>query len=193
MLFRSCQFNALPTHGNCEAAAGYRIDEGHYQDVTLDGLRAAVIYSWPGPVHEGEGAMQMIIDKSADDDQREALLKIMTGADTEPMTTMWSVFHTMCSTVYPPLYEAIDFQVDVEGRTARLVVPGLIDASGEPIKNPVTGLPHRARIDLPHGFEYRLAEIGSGTTRTGGEIELAVANTYAQFADIHLTNTGVVR
>ena len=187
-----CQFNALPTHGDCRAAGGYRIDEGHFRDITLDGLRVAVIYSWPGAVHEGDGIMQPIIDKHADEAQREALLKIMTGVETEPMTTMWSVFHAMCTTVHPPLFEAIDFQVDVEGRTARLVVPGLIDGAGEPIKNPVTGLPHRARIDLPHGFEYSLAEIGSGTTRTGGEIELDLKATYAQFADIHLTNAGVV-
>ncbi|MEM7224662.1 MAG: DUF1326 domain-containing protein [Pseudomonadota bacterium] len=188
-----CQFNALPTHGDCYAAAGYRIDEGHHRDTPLDGLRAAAIYKWPGAVHEGDGKMQIIIDENADEAQRDALTKIMTGEDTEPMTTMWSVFHTMCTTVYPPLFEKIDFQVDVEGRTARLVVPGLIDGAGEPIKNPVTGLPHRARIDLPHGFEYSMAEIGSGTTRTNGEVEISVESTYAQFADIHLNNTGVVR
>ena len=188
-----CQFNALPTHGDCHAAAGYRIDEGHYRDISLDGLRVAMIYSWPGAVHEGDGTMQPIIDKNANEAQREALLQIVTGAETEPMATMWSVFHTMCTTVHPPLFEAIDFHVDVEGRTARLVVPGLINGAGEPIKNPVTGMPHRARIDLPYGFEYSLAEIGSGTTRTGGEIELNLKNSYAQFADIHLTNAGVVR
>ncbi len=40
-----CQFNALPTHGNCEAAVGFQIDEGHFGDVKLDGLRAAGLYS----------------------------------------------------------------------------------------------------------------------------------------------------
>ena len=28
-----CQFNALPTHGICEAAVGYQFDEGHHGDV----------------------------------------------------------------------------------------------------------------------------------------------------------------
>ena len=35
--------------------------------------------------------------------------------------------------------------------------------------------PGRARIDLPHGFEYSLAEIGSGTTKATGDIKLDFA------------------
>ena len=34
-----CQFNALPTKGYCEAAVTVEIEEGHYGDVKLDGLR----------------------------------------------------------------------------------------------------------------------------------------------------------
>jgi hypothetical protein len=45
----------------------------------------------------------------------------------------------------------------------------LIDARGEPIKSPVTGAEHRARFDLPHGFEYEIAEMGSASTKTGEE------------------------
>lgn len=39
-----CQFNALPTHGNCEAVMGYEINEGHFGDVNLDGLKVAGNY-----------------------------------------------------------------------------------------------------------------------------------------------------
>ena len=34
-----CQFNALPTNGNCHAAGGWEIDEGHFGSVRLDGLQ----------------------------------------------------------------------------------------------------------------------------------------------------------
>ena len=37
----------------------------------------------------------------------------------------------------------IDFEVDVEARRARLNIPGLVAATGEPIRNPVTGAEHR--------------------------------------------------
>src|SRR5438876_2370298 len=50
-----CQFNALPTLGFCEATAGWKIHEGHFGDVPLDGLNTAFFIHFPGPVHEGNG------------------------------------------------------------------------------------------------------------------------------------------
>ena len=188
-----CQFNALPTDGTCRAAVGYQIDEGHFGDVKLDGVRAAGLYTWPGAVHEGNGTMQLIVDESASDAQREALLTIMQGKETEPMTTMWSVFTAMCSTILEPLSKPIEFEVDVDERTARLSIPGIVETRGEPIKNPVTGAVHRVRIDMPDGFEYSLAEIGSGTTKATGEIKLDFQASYGQFNNLHLTATGPVR
>ena len=188
-----CQFNALPTHGWCEASVGYQIDEGHFGDVKLHGLLAASLYQWPGAVHQGRGTMQLIVDERANPAQREALLKIMQGEETEPMATMWAVYIAMVTTVLEPLFKPIEFEVDVEERTARLVVPGVMEVTGEPIRNPVTGAIHRARIDLPHGFEYEVAEIGSGKTTSTGGIALKLENSYGQFAELHLNNTGVVR
>ena len=187
-----CQFNALPTHGFCEATAGWKIHEGHFADVPLDGLNTAFFVHFPGAVHEGNGTMQLIIDERADPKQREALLKIMTGQETEEMATVWWVFAAMCPTKLEPLFKRIEFEVDIDKRRARLVVRGVLEAVGEPIRNPVTGAEHRVRIDLPHGFEYRLAEIGSGTTKSTGAIKLDLKSTYGQFARINLSHAGVV-
>jgi hypothetical protein len=187
-----CQFNALPTHGFCEASVGFQFDEGRFGDVRLDGLRAVAIYQWPGPVHLGNGAMQLIIDQRADTWQRDALTKIMSGKETNDGATMWWVFAAMCATRHPPLFLPIELKIDVDERMGHLVVQGVVESSGEPIRNPVTGLPHRARINLPNGFEYRIAEVGSGRTRASGRIELDLKDSYAQFANIHLSHKGVV-
>lgn len=188
-----CQFNALPTHGCCEAIAGFQINRGHFGDVTLDGLRAAGILVWPGAIHEGHGKALIIVDDRADEAQREALLTILSGAETEPGATMWNVFASTMEEVFDPVSSPIELAVDVEGRVASLKVDGLIEATGQPIRNPVTGAEHRARIDLPHGFEYAIAEMGSATARTTGAIEISFENSYAQLAHIHLNNSGVVR
>lgn len=189
-----CQFNARPTDGTCQAACGYEIDRGRYGNVRLDGLRAAATYKWPGAVHEGNGEMQLIIDERATPEQREALQKIMTGEDTNEMATMWWVFSAMCPTRHETLFKPIELSVDVEGRRGQVVVRDVFETTAEPIKNPVTGADHRVRIDLPHGFEYRIAEIGAGTTHSRGVIELdRTRDSYAQFAELHLTNEGVVR
>ena len=188
-----CQFNSLPTHGNCEAMGAISIDSGHYGDVVLDGVRIAVVFQWPGPIHEGHGRCQPIVDNRASPAQCEAVLKIMTGQDTDPFATMFSVFASTLEQAYDPIFAKIEFDVDVDARRGRISVDGVFDIVGEPIRNPVTGAEHRARIDLPHGFEYELAEIGSGTGRSHGNIELDLKGSYAQFARLHLNNHGLIR
>ncbi len=188
-----CQFNALLTKGNCEAIAGIQIDEGHYGDVDLSGLRIATIFYWPGAIHEGNGKYQAVVDERADEKQRGALLNIMSGEDTDPFATMFAVFATTVSKSFEPIFAPIDFEVDVDGRTGRLSIPGIAEMKGEPIRNPVTGNIRRARIDLPNGFEYTLAEMGSGTSKSTGNIPLELTNSYGQFANIHLNNHGIVR
>jgi hypothetical protein len=185
-----CQFNALPDKGFCQAVAGYQIDQGHFGDVRLDGLRAAAMWHFPGAVHEGNGVMQIVVDERADAAQRDALVKILSGQETEDMATVWWVFSAMSPTKHPPLFMPINFQVDVDARRAHLEIPGLVEASGEPIKNPVTGADHRVRIDFPESFEFRIAEIGSGTSKTTGAIKLDLKSSYAQFAHIHLGHNG---
>jgi hypothetical protein len=83
--------------------------------------------------------------------------------------------------------------VDVDARKGRFVVRGVVECRGEPIRNPVTGAEHRARIDIPHGFENELAEMGSGSATTQGKIKLNLRDSYGQFARLHLNNHGVVK
>jgi hypothetical protein len=187
-----CQFNSLPTYGDCRAMNGFQIDRGRYGDVRLDGLRGVCLYQWPGAVHQGNGTMQVIIDERADAKQREALVQIMSGQDTDDMATMWWVYSAMCPTKLEPLFKSIALEVDMRARKAKLSVPGIVESSAEPIRNPVTGAEHSASIQLPHGFEYRVAQVGSGTTRTIGKIALDLKNSHAHFASLSLSNRGVV-
>jgi len=188
-----CQFNALPTHGNCRAVVGIQVDKGNHGSVKLDGLRMAGIFRWPGPIHEGNGEAQPIVDVRAYAAQRTAILKIMGGQDTKPGATMFNVFASMLTKVFDPVFAPIEFEVDVGKRRARLKVDGYIDQRGEPIVNPVTGAEFRGRIDLPNGFEYTLAEMGRGWTKATGPIAYELADSYGQFAELHLCQDGIIR
>jgi len=187
-----CQFNALPTHGDCRAVAAIEIDEGFHGQTRLDGLRIGMIMSWPGPIHEGAGAVVPIVDERADDAQREALLKIMTGQDTAPGSTIFQVFSTTFETVHDPVFARIDLDLDVDAREATYKVPGLLEARGEPLRNPVTGEAHRARINLPEGFEYDVCEVGRGWAETQAPLAISLADSHAQFAQLHMNQDGVV-
>lgn len=188
-----CQFNALPTHGDCHTVGGYAITRGHFGPTSLDGLKMATIATWPGAIHEGGGAAQAVVDESASDEQRNAILTIMAGRETDPGATIWNVLSATFDTFNTPLFLPIDMAVDVEARRGHVRIEGVLDMHAEPIRNPVTGEEHRARIDLPDGFEYTIAEMGSGTFQTGGRIEVSSKDSYAQFAHLHLGNHGVVR
>lgn len=188
-----CQFNALPTKGFCEAMGAIGIDKGHHGDVRLDGLKIAVVFQWPGAIHEGKGKCQPIVDEKANAQQREALLKIMSGQDTEPFATMFAVFATTLEKVFDPIFTKIEYAVDVDARRGKVRAEGVFELDGEPIRNPVSGQEHRARIDLPHGFEYELAEVGSASSRSRGNIALELKNSYAQFARLHMNNQGLIR
>src|SRR5438105_2512727 len=128
-----CQFNALPTHGDCYAVMGIQIDKGHHGSVKLDGLRMAGIFRWPRAIHEGNGEAQPIVDVRADAAQRDAILKIMSGQDTKPGATIFNVFATTFTKMHPPVFVPIDFDVDIAKRRARLKIDGFVENRGEPI------------------------------------------------------------
>ncbi|HVY79557.1 MAG TPA: DUF1326 domain-containing protein [Steroidobacteraceae bacterium] len=188
-----CQFNALPTQGYCEAIGGFLIDRGHYGATSLDGVKAAIAFSWPGPIHQGKGKGQVFVDVGATEAQREAVLKIFSGQDSDPFATVFAVFATTMEKVYDPIFAPIEIEIDVDARRGTVRVGSVLQVEGQPIRNPVTGAEHRVRIDLPHGFEYELAEIGSGTSYSRGDVAIDLQDSYAQFARLHLNNHGVVR
>jgi hypothetical protein len=189
----NCQFNALPDKGHCHAVAAIQIDQGKHGDTPLDGLAITALFKWPGAIHEGRGEALAFVDKRANDAQRDALLKIMTGQDTDPFATVFAVFAATIETMHEPVFADIDFEVDVEGRRGRLNIEGYVEMRGEPIRNKVTGKESRAQICIPDGFEYEIAEIGSGSSRTkGGPMQIEIDEKYAQLANLHLSTHGVI-
>lgn len=188
-----CQFEDVPTGGSCRGFEAIRIDKGHFGDVTLNGLNVALIYAWPGPIYKGNGEMQVIVDDRANDAQREALVKILCGGETKEAATHWWVFHAMSSKVHEPLFKPIEFVVDVDARTARVNIPGVLQSTGRPIKSPATGDAHRVRIDIPNGIEFEQAEVGSASTKAdGGAIKLDLTDSYGQFNRLRHSGSGVV-
>ena len=85
----------------------------------------------------------------------------------------------------------LDF--DVEARTAHGEVPGLLVSNAGPVRNPVTGKPHRAQIVLPEGFQCTMLETASGSTRSTAAVNLDFTDTFASFAKLHMTDQGIVR
>lgn len=187
-----CQFNSLPTTGDCKATIAMQIIEGHYGNVKLDGLKWAGIFSWPGPIHLGHGEAQLVIDERATPEQRDALLKILTGQDSEPGATAFQVFSSTLEKVHDPLFKDIDFNIDMESCDGSVSIQDTLKIVTTAIRNPITGKPHHPKVALRSGFEFAEAEFASGSSKSQGAIILNNDDKHAHLAMIHMTGKGVV-
>ena len=185
-----CDFNAPPTKGYCKGFLGMHILDGYFGDVRLDGLSFFVVVDFPGPLHEGNGTVQAIIDERATEAQRAALFGILSGQNSAE-GTLFHIVTLIVSTMLDPIFAPIHFTFDLPGRRAKLSIPGVLESENEPIKNPVTGAPHRIQVVMPEGFEHRAAEVCSASIHSAGGIKFDVAQGHGSLATVVQTPQGV--
>ena len=185
-----CDFNARPTQGECKGLLGMRISQGHFNDTRLDGLGFFVTVQFPGPLHEGNGQAQAIIDERAAPAQREALLAIMSGQNSDE-GTLFNIFSLIVSTMHEPIFAPIQFSFDMEKRLARLEIPDVLETDVEPIRNPVTGAPHRIRVVMPQGFEHLEGEVAAANIHSTGAIRFDTRGSHSTLAHVVQTPQGV--
>jgi hypothetical protein len=186
-----CDFNARPTNGDCKGFLGMRITSGHFEGTSLDGLSFFVVVHFPGALHEGNGEAQAIVDARATPEQRDALFQIMSGKHSAE-GTLFHIFSLIVTKMHDPVFADITFDFDKEARTARLVAPGVLESSTSPIRNPVTGMPHRIRVVMPEGFEHLEGEIASADIRSTGAIVFDSKGSHSTLAHVVQAPEGVL-
>ena len=188
-----CQFNLPSTYGNCQFVAGGHIEEGYFNDTSLTDLNWAFAIIWPGEIADGNGKQLVVIDERADPDQREALRKIIQGEAGAAGSNHFSVFGSTCTEKLDALYLPIEFDVDLEARTGRMKIPGLIDTVGSPVINEMNGEEfHIALARTAGSFEFTYSELGQGTSTVQGAMAMEINSGYAQFCEIHYDQDGLV-
>ena len=185
-----CDFNARPTHGYCKGLVAMNITKGHFNGTRLDGLKFAITVDFPGALHEGNGTIQPIVDERASPAQREALFNILLGKNSAE-GTIFHIFSLIVTKVLDPVFAPIEFTFNKAQRMARMVIPGVLETEVEPIKNPITGMPHRIEVVMPQGFEHRGAEIASAHIRSTGGIRFETSGSHSSLAHVAQTPQGV--
>ena len=159
-------------------------------DVNLDGLTVAATFFFPRAIHHGGGHMQPILPAKSSEEQREALFTIMSGED-QPAGTMFQIFNIIVETIHEPQFVDLEFEWDMKGRRARLVAPGIVRVTTEPIRNPVTDKEHHILTVLPEGFTFYEAEVGSGSAKETGDIKFDFARRHSSLARYDWDNNGM--
>ena len=189
-----CQFNQPSTHGNCHFAYTGTIVDGHFNDTPLAGLKWSLLCKFPGEIAQGNGKRQIVIDEAADDAQRKALETIITGEACKPLSNHFSVFGSLCAEFSDTLFLPIELDVDLDGRRAKVSIPGVVESAGKPIVNEFNGEPFHIAIARPAGsFEFTYGEIGQGTTTVTGDLAMAFEDSWALYCVHHYDQDGLIR
>jgi hypothetical protein len=177
-----CDFMSEPTHHECEGILGMAVTEGNLDDVSLDGIKWAIAYHWPGPLHEGNGTVKPYFDTGMSQEQRGALGQILTG---QAGGSWFEVVASIVTDVKDPAVVPIDIQVS--GRNGAVKLGDVIENEFAPIKNPVTGDEERVLVQIPGGMEYSgdgYAEVvRSSTLRSTDDISFDWPNSHVSVVE----------
>jgi hypothetical protein len=175
-----CNFNGLPTPGKCEGNWNWYIESGRFGDISLDGLTIGVAVNWPGAIHEGNGDAIVVLDERANEAQRDALMKLVSGQVGGP----WKIISTTISKVNGP--EFARFEVKVDGFRSSVHAGDFLTLVMEPVRNKTTGAEVHPRAILPEGFVFKDAELGASSTfKVSGPVSFDHSGRYAAAAEFH--------
>jgi hypothetical protein len=148
-----CNFSGFPTYGNCNAIVLFHIRSGSYDNTKLDSLDFIVAESWPKAIHEGNGTLLLLITNKANEEQRKAIIQIVSG---QAKGDCFALFAGTFSRFLEPQF--VDINAKIDGRKSSFSVPGLVNVEVESFKNPVTGEEQDTKIQLPKGLVWKLAD-----------------------------------
>jgi len=173
----------------CQGMAGMHIVQGNFGDIQLDGLNWAVAYSWPGALHEGNGTLQPFIDQKASEEQRTALLTVLSG---KAGNAWFEVLASVVTQVHDPQFLPITWEFDKAGRRARVGVPGFLETQSRPLLIPATNDEQEVIVRMPNGMEYKEFYVAQTVALKGtGPVKFDFKNTHSSLADVDHTNAGL--
>jgi len=156
-----CNFGGFPNSkdGSCRALVGVHITRGRCGDVDLSDLKSAAIIEWPKAIHEGNGKAVFVVEPSTSEAQIGALAQIFTGKlGGLPWELLGPTFEVAG-------LEKAKITIEGKGTDSVFKIDGIGEGRGSTFKNPVTGEPHSANVDLPDGFIWKKGQCGQGSFR----------------------------
>jgi hypothetical protein len=166
-----CVFLSEPTEGDCTVLVGWHIDEGHADDVQLDGLNVALAVHSPGHMAHVPWTVALYLDERGNGKQSDALTRIFTGQEGgHPERLAAHIGNVLGISSVP-----IDFASDGRRRSLRIGDVGSVDieaiegqqgeavtVSGHPLciapGHPVVVARSKQLSYHDHGLDWELSE-----------------------------------
>lgn len=161
---------AVPTEGHCDVGLAFHVQEGRFQDLTLDGLNFLVAASTPTVMAEGNWKTAVYIDEQANPQQREALGQILSGKMGGPAQRWMRLTGDFLGIRYVPI------TYTMQGKTRSVTIPHILDFHVEGIQAPHreevmmlmnTAHPVSASLALAKGIRNSYTDHGMRWDNTG--------------------------
>ena len=160
------------TYDNCYAVLVFRIDDGNFDGVRLDGCKFAFVLRSGKVMADGNWIFGVVVDDAADAHQRDALAKLAGG---EAGGTPGLIRNNLVGDFRGVDYQPIEFAMS--GHNRRAAVPGLFafeidgvlsrNRSGNPLYIDNTGHPANVRLALAQAKELHVHGFGLDLDMTG--------------------------
>ncbi|HUF34081.1 MAG TPA: DUF1326 domain-containing protein [Acidimicrobiales bacterium] len=183
----TCNFSGFPTSadGSCKAAVATRVSEGNCGEIDLSGIDAVAILDWPSAIHDGGGKAIFVVPPEVSEEQLGAMAQIFTG---ELGGMPWEILGTtfeVAGVVRAPV------NITDDGINSGFSIPGVGEAKGATLKNPVTDEPHGVSIVLDQGFIWKKGDCGQGSFNVEAEgISMSFENSNWIYYEFDWTNQG---
>jgi hypothetical protein len=123
-----CVMLSAPTSGDCTAVLGWHIEQGRFEQVSLDGLNAALAAYAPGPMTQVKWKVALYLDQRADPAQQDALAKIFSGQVGGPPAALVPLI----GEVLGVKSAAIDLRAEGKRRSLRIGDVGQVELEAVP-------------------------------------------------------------
>jgi hypothetical protein len=159
------QMAVRPSKGSCTFAMGFKIDQGAYGGVTLDGLGFIVLGFTPAEMGKGDWSVGVIADDRSTTEQRDAIVSIASGAAGGPMSAVSGLVGKFLGVAAAPI------RFERNGVKWSVTAPALVDmgaegamginpAATEPMYLSGAGHPANDRLALAHAVKSHVHALG---------------------------------
>ncbi len=169
-------FKQLCTHENCIGHWSIHIEKGECNGKPLNDLNVIILYHSSQSMFSGGWTEALYIDQKADDNQRVALERILTGKVGGPWVVLSCFVSKRLETRYLPIH------FEDQGRVKKMWAEGFFESSVETLR----GTDRDREVVLENLFNQIHAKtqvLATGATRyEDGEMVLNIEGTHALFS-----------
>jgi hypothetical protein len=182
-----CNFNARPTEGRCMGWDAWSIITGRFGSTSLDGMRFAQYYKFPGPVDQGQGTSCLYIDSQATKEQQQVLEMIGQG---KAGGGFFELFGAQLITAWLPT-KVVPIKFELNDGMGRVRIGDFGEADSVLLSYP-DGTVIRPWQELPHGIEFKRGLMTNAKRWWWRDEELlaSYANKYGAVARVKFTEQG---